>query len=100
MLAFIRMLIGCFIAAVVIVAGGVAGGYWVYKDVSEPGPLSEARIVIIQPHTGISGISELLAEEGVIRYPVIFKVVAEVTGRGGALKAGEYEFPPSASALH
>jgi UPF0755 protein len=99
MLAFIRMLIGCLIAALLIVAGGVAAGYWVYKDVSEPGPLSEAHLVIIQPHTGISAISDLLAEEGVIRYPTTFKIVAEVTGRGGALKAGEYEFPASASAL-
>jgi UPF0755 protein len=99
MLAFIRMLIGCFITAVLIVAAGVWAGYWVYKDVSGPGPLTETRIVIIPPHTGISGISDLLADEGVIRYPLTFKVVAGVTGRGGALKAGEYEFPASASAL-
>jgi UPF0755 protein len=99
MLALIRMLIGCLIAALLIVAGGVAAGYWVYTDVSEPGPLTDPHLVIIQPHTGISAISDLLAGEGVIRYPLVFKIVAEVTGRGGALKAGEYEFPAAVSAL-
>lgn len=99
MLAFFRMLIGCFVTAVIIVAGGAAAGYWVYRDVTGPGPLPETRTIVIPPHTGISAIAERLAEEGVIRHPLAFKVVAEVTGRGGALKAGEYEFPAGTSAI-
>ena len=99
MLAFLRMLVGCFLTAVAIV-GGVAGvGYWIYNDVNEAGPLTAARTVVIPPHTGISGISDLLAAEGVIRRPLSFKIAAEVSGRGGALKAGEYEFPARASAV-
>jgi UPF0755 protein len=99
MLAFLRMLIGCLLAAVLIVAAGAGGGYWVYRDVTEPGPLGEARTLVIPPHTGIGAISDLLAEQGVIRHPLTFKVAAEVTGRGGALKAGEYEFPAAANAV-
>jgi len=99
MLAFLRMLIGCLLTAIVIVVGGAAAGYWLYRDVTDPGPLAEARVVVIPPHTGIAGISDLLAQEGVIRHPVAFKIAAEATGRGGALKAGEYEFPASASAV-
>ena len=99
MLAFFRMLLGCLLTAIVIVAVAAGTGYWVYRDVTEPGPLSEAHIVVIPPHTGISGISDLLAGEGVIRHPLSFKVAAELTGRGGALKAGEYEFPASATAV-
>jgi len=99
MLAFIRMVVGCFIAAVLIVAVTAGAGYWVYQDVTGPGPLQGAQIVVIPPRTGISGISDLLAEEGVIRHPLTFKVAAELTGRGGALKAGEYEFPQSSSAV-
>ena len=34
-----------------------------------------------------------------IRYPLTFKVTAELTGRAGALKAGEYEFPAPATAI-
>ena len=99
MLAFFRMLIGCFVTAVVIV-GAVAGiGYWTYQDVTMPGPLTAAETVVIPPHTGISGISELLAEQGVIRRALTFKLAAELTGRGAALKAGEYEFPVGANAV-
>jgi UPF0755 protein len=99
MLAFFRMLVGCFITAVAIVAALAGVGYWGYQDVNGPGPLRAAQTVIIPPHTGIAGISELLADDGVIRHALAFKVAAEVTGRGGALKAGEYEFPASASAV-
>ncbi|HTQ34309.1 MAG TPA: endolytic transglycosylase MltG, partial [Stellaceae bacterium] len=99
MLAFIRMLIGCFLTALVIVAGVAGLGYWTYQDVNQPGPLADARTVEIPAHTGISSISELLASDGVIRHPLTFKVAAELTGRGSALKAGEYEFPAGASAV-
>jgi UPF0755 protein len=99
MLAFFRMLVGCLIAAVAIVGVASGVGYWIYRDVTGPGPLQAAQTVIIPPHTGISEISDLLAGEGVIRHPLSFKVAAELTGRAGALKAGEYEFPASASAV-
>jgi UPF0755 protein len=99
MVAFFRMLIGCLLTAIFIVVAAGAAGYWVYRDVTGPGPLAEAHTVVIPPHTGIAGISELLAQEGVIRHPLSFKLAAEVTGRGGALKAGEYEFPADASAF-
>jgi peptidoglycan lytic transglycosylase G len=99
MMAFIRMLVGCFIAAVAIVAVVAGIGYWVYRDVTGPGPLRAAQTVVIPPHTGISEISDLLAGDGVIRHPLSFKVAAELSGRGGVLKAGEYEFPAAASAV-
>ena len=99
MLAFIRMLLGCFATAIAIVAVGAGLGYWTYKDITGPGPLTAAHIVVIPPHTGISGIADALAQDGVIRYPLTFEVFAELTGRGGALKAGEYEFPAGANAV-
>jgi UPF0755 protein len=99
MLAFIRMVVGCFLTAVAIVGATAAAGFWVYRDVAAPGPLTAAHTVVIPAHTGISGITDLLAEEGVIRHALSFKAAAELTGRGGALKAGEYEFPALASAV-
>jgi UPF0755 protein len=97
--AFFRMLIGCFVTAVAIVGVAAGIGYWTYQDVTQPGPLAEAHTVVIPAHTGISEISDLLAQEGVVRHPLTFKVTAELTGRGSALKAGEYEFPADASAV-
>jgi UPF0755 protein len=99
MLAFFRMLIGCLLTAVIIVVAAAGTGFWVYHDVSDPGPLADARTVVIPPHTGISGISDLLAGEGVIRHALSFKLAVELTGRGGALKAGEYEFPTGATGV-
>ncbi|HWB50155.1 MAG TPA: endolytic transglycosylase MltG [Stellaceae bacterium] len=93
------MLIGCFVTAVAIVAGAAGVAYWTYQDVNQPGPLHAAQTVVIPPHTGISEIAALLLDDGVIRHALTFKVVAELTGRGGALKAGEYEFPAGASAV-
>jgi len=98
-LAFIRMLIGCFVTALAIVGVAAGGGYWAYQDVTQPGPLPAARTIVIPAHTGISGITDLLAENGVIRHKLTFEAAAELTGRGGALKAGEYEFPAAASAI-
>ena len=98
MLAFLRMLAGCFLTALAIVGGLAGAGYWIYRDVNDAGPLREAHVIVIPPHTGISTIADLLAEEGVIRHPLSFEIAAKLTGRGGALKAGEYEFPAGASA--
>jgi UPF0755 protein len=99
MLAFIRMLLGCLFTAVVIVAAAAGVGYWIYQDVYGPGPLQSAQTVVVPPHTGISDISKMLAADGVIRYALTFEAVASITGRGGALKAGEYEFPAGTSAV-
>jgi UPF0755 protein len=40
-----------------------------------------------------------LAAEGVIRHKLAFALMARLSGRGTALKAGEYEFPAAASAM-
>jgi UPF0755 protein len=84
---------------VAIVAGAAGVGYWTYQDVNGPGPLHAAQTVVIPPHTGISEISKMLATDGVIRHALTFETFASITGRGGALKAGEYEFPAGASAV-
>jgi UPF0755 protein len=99
MLAFIRMLIGCFVTAVAIVGGAAGVAYWTYQDVNGAGPLTAAQTVVIPPRTGISEISKMLAADGIIRHALTFEAFASVTGRGGALKAGEYEFPAGASAV-
>lgn len=98
MLAFLRMLLGCFVTALLIVVGGAGALMWGYHDVTGPGPLQSAENVVIPPHTGTAGITELLSQNGVIRHALTFRVAAEIAGRGGGLKAGEYEFPAGASA--
>jgi UPF0755 protein len=96
---FLRLLAWSFIStAIVIVALGGAG-YWLYRDAQVPGPLAEARTLVVPAHTGIAGIADLLAAEGVIQHRLAFEAIARLSGRGTALKAGEYEFPAAASAM-
>jgi UPF0755 protein len=98
MLRFLRLLASGFITAALVIAGLGGAGYWLYRDAEAPGPLAEARAIVIPAHTGVAGIAARLADEGVIRHKLAFELVARLSGRGAALKAGEYEFPAAASA--
>ncbi len=85
------------VAAVLAVAGGSA--WWLYREVTGPGPLVQARIVVIPPRTGLAGVAELLSHAGVIRHRLPFEIGAALSGNGASLLAGEYRFPAGTSPL-
>ena len=85
------------VSAVIAVAGGA--GWWLYQDLTAPGPLTQARTVVIPPRTGLGGIAALLAQHEVIRHALSFEIGATLSGNGSSLLAGEYEFPAGTSAL-
>ena len=99
MRGFLRLLVRAALTVSLLVGIIAALGYWLYRDVTDPGPLAEARTVVIPPHTGLEEIAALLVKQGVIRHPRSFELGATLSGRGSALRAGEYEFPAGASAL-
>lgn len=99
MMRFLRLLAWSFITTGVVIAGLGGAGYWLYRDAENRGPLGEARTLVIPAHSGIAAIAELLAQEGVIRHRLAFELVAGLSGRGTALKPGEYEIPAAASAM-
>lgn len=70
---------------------------WVRLDA--PGPHDAARAVVIPKGAGSEGIARRLLEAGVIADPRLFRLAARALGRDKPLRAGEYEFPPRASAL-
>ena len=74
-------------------------GYWLYRDVTGPGPLTEARTIVIPAHTSLAGIGSLLEQDGVIRHRRSFEIAAMLSGSGSGLRAGEYEFPAGVSTL-
>ena len=74
-------------------------GFWLYREAAVPGPLAEPRTVLVPRQPSIAAIAALLAKEGVIRNPTAFELLARLSGRGAALKAGEYEFPAGVSAI-
>ena len=99
MTAFFRLFAWSVITAGVVVAALGAGGYWLYREAEGPGPLAEARTLVILPKSGIGAIGELLADKGVIHHGFVFQLAAGLSARGSALKAGEYEFPAHVSVL-
>jgi UPF0755 protein len=99
MRGFLRLLgwAALTVGLVLVVAGGA--GYWLYRELSGPGPLTEARTLVIPPHSGLAEVAAVLTEQGVIRHPRSFELGAIVSGRSPRLLAGEYEFPAKASPL-
>src|SRR5579863_7295640 len=95
----VRLLMAGLVAALIVVTILAGAGYWLYRDAQAPGPLTEARIVVVPSHIGVGGIADLLTRHGVIRRPLAFDLAARMSGRGAALKAGEYEFPAAASVM-
>src|SRR5271169_1616325 len=85
------------VSAVIAVAGGA--GWWIYQDLTAPGPLTQARTVVIPPRTGLGGVAAFLARQEVIRHAFSFEIGATLSGNGSSLLAGEYEFPARTSAL-
>lgn len=99
MRGFIRLLAWAAVTVSLgfLVLGGA--GYWLYRDVAAPGPLTEPRTIVIPPRTGVSDIASLLAGQGIIWHPRSFELGATLSGRSSAFLAGEYEFPAATSAL-
>lgn len=71
--------------------------FFAFHDFNSAGPLAEDRTVIVQRGVGFQGTAALLAEEGVVRYPLFFKIAAIVTGKARQFKAGEYAFAAGAT---
>ena len=95
----VRLLVRAAATVALVLVVAAAGAYWLYRDVTDAGPLAAAHTVAIPPHTSLAGIASLLEEEGIIRHRRSFEIAAALSGSGGGLRAGEYQFPAEASAL-
>jgi peptidoglycan lytic transglycosylase G len=82
-------------AAVAAVLGFVAWDALTPTETMRLGP----RLVEILPYQGLFGIARQLGEEGVVRSPLGFVLLATAAGKARSLKAGEYQIPRDASAL-
>ncbi len=91
-----RRLVGVLLALLAAAAAGFAFRAW--QDFNAPGPLAETRRVVVPKGTGLAPLAELLAEQGVLRHPLAFRVLVTLDGAGNRLKAGEYDFPAGISA--
>lgn len=97
--AVLRFFAWCLVTAVLVVGAIGGAGWWLYQEAQRPGPLADARTVVIPGHSGIAAVGHLLAENDVVRYPLVFEAIAELSGRGGLLHSGEFEFRAHASVV-
>ncbi len=95
----LRLFGWALLAVGVVLAAGGGGAWWLYRQATEPGPLTQARTVMVPQHSGLAEIAGLLSRNGVIRHRLPFEIGAELSGRGSSLQAGEYRFPAGTSPL-
>ena len=74
-----------------------AGSAWLtLREYEAPGPLAEARDVLV-PRGGYGDVAEALVAAGVIDRPQLFRAAAAATAWLGPIRAAELRFPANAS---
>jgi UPF0755 protein len=81
-----------------VVIGGAAGlgGLWLRLQWDLPGPLGEAKDVVV-PHGGTAAAAAALKSAGVIRNTTAFEALTYITFFDGNIHAAEFNFPPQAT---
>ncbi len=92
-----RVVLSLFLLAVLAAIAGGALAFFGYQEYSLPGPLAEKKIFEIEKGLSTPEIAARLADAGIINDARVFSAAAYMTGARSRLKAGEYEFPASAS---
>jgi UPF0755 protein len=88
-----------WIGAVLLITALLAfAAIWIWRDYTEPGPLTASKIVVIPHGAGLRDIASTLAEAGVLRRAPSFVLGVLAERKTAALKAGEYEFAAAMSA--
>ncbi len=76
---------------------GFAGHRWWDGVLRAPGPLAEARAVVV-PRGGVTQLATALAADGVVQpQPLVFRAAVWLTRGAGPLRAAEFLFPAHAS---
>jgi UPF0755 protein len=82
---------------VVVLVAAAAVYYAVDRGLSAPGPLAEAKSVIIPRGAGARDMGELLENNGIVDNHWMFVAGVETARARSRLKAGEYRIPAHAS---
>ncbi|SJZ57358.1 UPF0755 protein [Enhydrobacter aerosaccus] len=90
MLSFFRWVL-FFIALLLTVIGGAL--FFGHTLLVAQGPLDATKRIVIPRGAGPSTMAKVLHDEGVISYPLLFRVALMVDPDPKPIKAGEYEIP-------
>jgi UPF0755 protein len=94
MLSFFRWVL-FFLALFVTLIGGAL--FFGHQILVSPGPLAQAKHVVIPRGAGPATMAKVLREEGVISHPQLFRVALMIDPAPKPIKAGEYEVPARTS---
>jgi len=79
---------------VLVLLTSVASAAWLYSDLHKPiAHAKTGQFIEIPKGSSPAFIVKKLASEGIIKHEWPLKIYLKITGRSGALKAGEYDFP-------
>ena len=81
---------------VFLAVAGWGSAHYAVRVLDAPGPLPEARAVVV-PRGSAAETAEALANAAVVARALPFRLAAFLTQGGGALRAGEFAFPAHAS---
>ena len=69
----------------------IAGGAWIAHYLSTPTPLPTTPFEFnVTPGASLRGVAQQLAQAGALEQPFLFTWVGHLSGRSGAIKAGNY----------
>lgn len=80
----------------VVLAAGGSFGYWALDPITTEEPPIEFSIT---PGSGAHAAGQQIMEAGVPIEPLLFNLLARLTGKSGKIKAGAYELKPGTSPL-
>ncbi len=94
----VRRLLLALLVLVLLATGAVGTLVSAFKYYNKPGPLPEAKVVVV-PHGAPAELGELLVKEGVLPGTTGFRIAVNLTHAADSLKSGEFTFPEHASLL-
>jgi UPF0755 protein len=94
--AWLRGALAVAVLGLASVIGVASCLWWVTTAMRVPGPLDEARTIVV-PHGSTAELADTLATEGVIREKIVFRAAVWLTRSEGTLHAAEFAVPAHAS---
>lgn len=88
-------IVGGLLFIILLIGGG--GAAWFWNAFNGNGPLRDEKVLVIPKGSGVNTIADLLAAEGIIDNPLVFKIGVKFFAKDQPLHAGEFRFPAAAS---
>ena len=85
------------ISILVLLSAGAASAFWAWHWYDQPGPLTAAQVVTIEPGAGLGSVSRTLSKAGAVEHRQLFRGIVTLLGFDRRLQAGEYQLAAAVS---